>query len=337
MSSKILKILIYGITGQDGSYLAELCLEKGHQVFGVIRRSSSSNTKRIDHIKDKCTLITGDITDPLNVLHIIQQVQPDQIYNLAAMSHVGLSFDLERFTTEVDGLGPLHILNAIRQLKLETRYYQASTSEMFGNSMNEHSIQKLTIDSPMNPCSPYAISKLYAHLMVKHYRKAYKIFAISSLVFNHESSRRGDHFVTQKVVKWACGYFQKDKKVPLQIGSLDATRDWGHAKDYVRGIFDALQIDEPVDFVLATGQQTSVRKFIELVCQRFDINIVWEGSGINEKGFDQNHNLLVQVNPEFYRPNELTDLCGEASLPGWKPEFTLDMIIDEMIENINDY
>ena len=336
---------IFGITGQDGSYLAEYLLEKNYTVYGVIRRCSSFNTWRLNSIRNRVNLIYGDVSDAINVLHIVKMIQPDEIYNLAAMSHVGISFDLERYTTDVDACGPLHILQAIRMCNLvdKTKFYQASTSEMFGNSMNEHSISCLTIESPMKPCSPYAIAKYYAHLMVQHYRKAYGFFAVSGVLFNHESPRRGENFVTQKVVTWAKEYFRQNKKVPLQIGNLDSTRDWGHAKDYIKGMWLMLQQDNPNDFVLATGKQVSVRCFIESVCKRLGVEeIIWEGQHEEEKGYliDKETGekvCLIEVNKKYYRPNELTDLRGDSTDAeqklGWKREYDLDGLIDDMLSN----
>ena len=337
-----MKALIFGITGQDGSYLAELLLDKGYEVWGVIRRSSSFNTKRIDHIRTKLRLVYGDLTDSCSVLHAIQESQPDEIYNLAAMSHVGISFNLEKYTTEVDALGCLYILQTIRNLGLtqKVKYYQASTSEMFGNSMRSHGIEMLTMQSPMKPCSPYAIAKLYAHLMVDHYRKSYGMFAVSNVLMNHESPRRGENFVTQKIIQWAMKWFTLNKHV-LQLGNFDSTRDWGHAKDYVQGIWLTLQQDTPRDYLLATGVQTSIRDFIVMVLNKLEarmnkkMEVEWKGTGQEEKVYI-NGELAIQLDPKYIRPNELTDLRGDPTEAeqqlGWKREYDLGALIEDMMD-----
>jgi len=333
--------LIFGITGQDGSYLAELLLEKGYTVYGVIRRSSSFNTGRIDHIRNQIHLMYGDVTDSCSILHAIQTCKPDEIYNLAAMSHVGVSFNLEKYTTEVDALGCLYILQTIRQLGLKCKFYQASTSEMFGNSMHSHDIQKLTMQSPMIPCSPYAIAKLYAFHMCCHYRKAYNMYVVSNVLMNHESPRRGENFVTQKIVTWAKRWFREGIHTPLMLGNFDSTRDWGHAKDYVRGIWLTLQQGQPKDYLLATGVQTSIREFIEKVLKNIAPEQKYEFTGkdqhetlnfIDEHGCSQ---VAIRLDPKYKRPNELTDLCGDPSEAeaqlGWTREYSLDDLIDDML------
>jgi GDPmannose 4,6-dehydratase len=330
--------LIFGITGQDGSYLAELLLSKGYKVFGVIRRSSSFNTGRIDHIRDKLQLIYGDVTDGGSITHAFIESEPDEVYNLAAMSHVGVSFNLEKYTAEVDALGCLYILQTIRQLKLtnKVKFYQASTSEMFGNSMNTHDIQKLTMKSPMNPVSPYAIAKLYAYHMVAHYRKAFGMYAVSNVLMNHESPRRGENFVTQKIVMWAKRYVLKGQKEILGLGNYDSTRDWGHAKDYVRGIWMTLQQSEPQDYLLATGQQTSIREFINKVLTKLNVKYEWQGQEENEIVLIDCE-VAIKISGKYKRPHELTDLCGDPTEAenklGWSREFTLDDLIADMIEN----
>lgn len=331
------RALIFGITGQDGSYLAELLLEKGYNVYGVIRRSSSFNTGRIDHIRDQLHLLYGDVTDGGSILHAFIESKPDEVYNLAAMSHVGVSFNLEKYTAEVDALGCLYILQTIRQLGLkDCKFYQASTSEMFGNSMNTHDIQKLTMKSPMNPVSPYAIAKLYAYHMVAHYRKAYGMYAVSNVLMNHESPRRGENFVTQKIVMWAKRWKYRGLRDPLQLGNYDSTRDWGHAKDYVRGIWLTLQQSHPQDYLLATGKQTSIREFINKVLTNLNINFTWEGSEENEV-VKIDGEVAVKLSGKYKRPNELTDLCGDPSQAektlGWTREYELDDLIDDMIKH----
>ncbi len=342
------RALIYGICGQDGSYLAELLLSKGYEVWGVIRRHSNctSNTERINHILGQLHLVYGDITDAMNVMSTIQECKPDEVYNLAAMSHVGISFNLEKYTTDVDALGCLNVLQALRLCGLAStcKYYQASTSEMFGNSMNTHGIEKLSMASPLNPVSPYAIAKLYAHHMVKHYRKAYGMFAVSSILFNHESPRRGENFVTRKIVLWAKAFAESMKAgtvaKELHIGNMDSTRDWGHAKDYVYGIWLIMNQSVadnclPKDYVLATGEQVKVRTFIEKVCTKIGWTIEWQGTGVEERGYI-NGVCAVVVDPKYFRPNELTDLRGDASEAeqelGWTREYTLDGLIDDMLK-----
>ena len=333
--------LIFGITGQDGSYLAELLLEKNYIVVGVMRRSSSFNTGRIDHIRDKLKLVYGDVCDTVNVFETINKFQPDEIYNLAAQSHVAISFQLEKYTMDVDALGPLNILQAIRILGLinKTKVYQASTSELYGNTLNTYKLDYLDEHSPMNPVSPYAIAKLYAYHMVRHYRDAFNMFAVNGILQNHESSRRGDNFVTKKIVLWAkYNWYNSDinKQEPLHIGRLDSSRDWSHAKDMVKGMWLILQQEKPEDFVLGSGVRTTVRQFIEKVIEQFGEKIRWEGEGVNEKGYINNQ-LAVITDERYYRPNELTDLVGNPQKAkdwlGWTQEYDIDKLIEEMIEN----
>jgi GDPmannose 4,6-dehydratase len=332
--------LIFGITGQDGSYLAELLIEKGYTVIGVMRRSSSFNTGRIDHIRNKLTLVYGDVADTACVFEIINRFKPDEIYNLAAQSHVMISFQLEKYTMDVDALGTLNVLQAIRLLDLKdkTRFYQASTSELYGNTLNTHHLESLDENSPMMPVSPYAIAKLYAYHMVRHYRDAFKVFAVNGILQNHESSRRGDNFVTKKIVLWAkYNWFSKvENKQPLHIGRLDSSRDWSHAKDMVKGMWLMLQHSKPEDFVLASGKQTTVRTFIEKVINKFGSNVEWKGEGVEERGYI-NGELAVIVDSKYYRPNELTDLVGNPSKAketlGWTHEYNIDSLIEEMVDN----
>ena len=327
--------LIFGITGQDGSYLAELLLSKGYKVCGVIRRSSSFNTGRIDHIRDKLQLAYGDVTDCSSIIHALQTYQPDEIYNLAAMSHVGVSFNLEKYTTEVDALGCLYILQSLRQLgMMHVKFYQASTSEMFGNTMNTHKIEKLTMQSPMNPCSPYAIAKLYAYHMCAHYRKAYGMYVVSNILMNHESPRRGENFVTQKIVTWAKQWVREGKRTPLMLGNYDSTRDWGHAKDYVRGIWLTLQQSVARDYLLATGVQTSIREFVDKVLKQLGCNYEWSGEGRDEVVLIDGE-VAVKLDKKYVRPNELTDLRGDPTEAeqqlGWTREYDLDGLIQDML------
>ncbi len=345
--------LIFGITGQDGSYLSEYLLSlHNYKIIGIMRRSSSFNTGKIDHIRNKIELVYGDISDTACVFELISKYQPDEIYNLAAQSHVAISFQLEKYTMDVDALGPLNILQAIRLLGLKDKckVYQASTSELYGNTLNTHHLTSLDEHSPMNPVSPYAIAKLYAYHMVRHYRDAFGIFAVNGILQNHESSRRGDNFVTKKIVlwakyKWFSTFQNKDIKnnttlrgdrEPLHIGKLDSSRDWSHAKDMVKGMWLILQSSTPEDYVLGSGVRTTVRTFIEKVIKAFGFTVEWKGSGLDEKGYIQNEVAII-VDSRYYRPNELSDLVGNPEKAktklGWKPEYTIDTLIEEMIEN----
>jgi GDPmannose 4,6-dehydratase len=339
MTNKV--ALITGVTGQDGSYLAELLLEKGYEVHGVKRRSSSLNTSRIDHIyrdlhesDTKFFLHYGDVTDSTSMIRLIQEVQPDEIYNLAAQSHVMVSFETPEYTANADALGTLRILEAIRLLGLEkkTRFYQASTSEMFGLTEGE----SLNEDSKFYPRSPYGAAKVYAHWITVNYREAYGIFAASGILFNHESPRRGETFVTQKIVQAAVAITSGRQK-KLYLGNLDAVRDWGHAKDYVEGMWRILQHEAPSDWVLATGEATSVRRFVEITFDKLGRKITWEGSGKSEKGFDQSGNILVEIDSRYLRPTEVPHLQGDSSrakkILGWRPSYTLDSLISEMIDS----
>jgi GDPmannose 4,6-dehydratase len=335
------KALIFGITGQDGAYLAELLIKKGYVVHGVKRRSSSLNTARVDHLYQephiknrKFILHYGDVTDSLSVFSIVNLVKPDEIYNLAAQSHVAVSFEVPEYTANADALGALRILEAIRSSKLikKTKFYQAGTSEMFGKVQTIPQNEK----TPFYPQSPYGVAKVYAHWMTVNYREAYGIFAVSGILFNHESPRRGETFVTQKIVQAAVA-IASGKQKKLYLGNLDAVRDWGHAKDYVEGMWRILQHEVPRDWVLATGEATSVRKFVEITFEKLGRNITWSGSGESEKGTDQNGNSLIEIDPRYFRPTEVPHLQGDASrakkILGWKPSYTLDSLIHEMIES----
>ncbi len=331
---------IIGITGQDGSYLAELLLEKGYTVYGMIRRSSSINTGRIDHIFNKLKLRYGDITDMGSIIKILTECMNDlkegslEIYNLAAQSHVAISFDLEKYTADVDATGVLNLLQSIRLLNLtdKVRLYQASTSELYGNTLNTNNLKYLDEESPMNPVSPYAIAKLYAYHMVRYYRKAYNMFCVNGILFNHTSPRRGHNFVCKKI----CDYVRnKNFDVPLQLGNLNATRDFGHSKDYVKGMWMILQNEKPVDYVLATKHRVTIRDFVNMSFKEAGYgNIIWEGEGVNEKGY-LDGKLAVEVNPKYFRPYDLTDLIGNSKKVkedlGWKEEYSLEEIIREMI------
>ena len=334
------KALITGITGQDGSYLAELLLEKGYEVHGVKRRSSSINTDRVDHIyKDPHTeapqfvLHYGDMTDSTNLIQVIQHVQPDEIYNLAAQSHVQVSFETPEYTANADAIGTLRILEAIRLLNLKdkTKFYQASTSEMYGISHGK----LLNEDSNFYPRSPYGAAKLYAYWITVNYREAYEIFAANGILFNHESPRRGETFVTKKIVD-AAVRISKGEQSSLFLGNLDAIRDWGHAKDYVEGMWRILQHPTPSDWVLATGHAISVREFVVKVFAKLDIEITWFGKGVEEQGVDQRGKSLVKIDSRYFRPTEVPHLLGDASkakkLLGWSPKYSLEALVDEMVD-----
>lgn len=305
------RALITGITGQDGSYLAELLLEKGYEVHGITRRASLPNTNRIDHIINRVTLHDGDLSDTSSMLRIMQIVQPDEVYNLAAQSHVQVSFDVPEYSGDVDALGVVRILEAIRILGLEKtcRFYQASTSELYGKV--EEVPQRET--TPFHPYSPYAIAKQYAFWMVKEYREAYGMFAVNGILFNHESERRGENFVTRKITRAAariaCGLQDK-----LQLGNMDSKRDWGYAKDYVECMWLMLQHDIPEDFVIATGVQHTVREFTTLAFAHDGIQLRWEGTGMDEKGIDvKTDRVLVEVNKAWFRPTDVDNLWGDPT------------------------
>ena len=346
--------LITGITGQDGSYLSEFLLEKGYMVHGIKRRSSSLNTERIDHIyqdpheeNPRFKLHYGDLTDSLNITKIIQMCQPDEIYNLGAMSHVKVSFDIPEYVGQVDALGPLRILEAVRLLGLEkkTRIYQASTSELFGG-MHENKNLKGFYDenSPFYPRSPYGVAKIYGFWITKNYREAYDMFACNGILFNHESPRRGETFVTRKITRAVAriALGQKDK---FYLGNLDAKRDWGHAKDYVRMMWMILQADKPEDWVIATGQTNTVRDFVRLAFKEVGIEIEFRGHGINEKAFivsciDDNYKLelgkeVLSIDPRYYRPTEVDILKGDPTKAkeklGWVPKYNLSMLVKDMM------
>lgn len=324
------KALCTGITGQDGSYLAELLLSKGYEVHGIIRRSSSFNTGRIDHIFDMLNLHHGDVTDALAMNDIIRKIHPDEVYNLAAQSHVKVSFELPGYTAQVDAIGTLNVLEAVRQNRPDAKVYQASTSELFGKVLETP--QKET--TPFNPQSPYAAAKSYGYWITKNYREAYNMFACTGILFNHESPRRGETFVTRKIVrgirKW------KKTQIPIELGNLNAMRDWGHAKDYVHAMYLMMQSDTPKDYVVATGENHSVREFATLAAKGFGIPIEWIGEGIHEKGIDKRTKSVVfSVSPEYFRPTEVETLLGDASLIkkelGWSPTYSFEQLVAEMV------
>lgn len=320
------KALITGITGQDGSYLAEFLLEKGYEVHGITRRASISNTARIDHLiaRGAITLHDGDLSDTASITNIVAQVRPDEIYNLAAQSHVQVSFDVPEYSGDVDAIGVLRILEAVRMLGLaeHTRFYQASTSELYGKV--EEVPQRET--TPFHPYSPYAVAKQYGFWITKEYREAYGMFAVNGILFNHESERRGENFVTRKITL-AAGRIAEGLQDHLELGNMDSLRDWGYAKDYVECMWMILQHDTPEDFVIATGEQHSVRDFTERAFRANGIELRWEGSGVDEKGYDKaTGKMLVCVNPEWFRPTDVDNLWGDPtkakSVLGWNPQKT---------------
>jgi GDPmannose 4,6-dehydratase len=324
--------LITGITGQDGSYLAELLLETGYEVHGIVRRSSLINTHRIDPIYNDIKLHYGDMTDAGSIIQIIQKVKPDEIYNLAAQSHVKVSFELPEYTGTVDGLGTLRILDAIRILGMENnvRIYQASTSELYGK------VQEVpqTETTPFYPRSPYGVAKLYGYWIVKNYREAYGLHASSGILFNHESPRRGETFVTRKITQGLSRISVGLQNV-LYLGNLDAKRDWGHAKDYVEAMWLMLQQDKPDDYVIATGEQYSVRDFVEAAAPIFGFNIEWMGEGLDEIGIDKTtKRTIVAVNEKYFRPAEVESLLGDATKAkeklGWEPKTTFKQLVEDM-------
>lgn len=333
--------LIFGATGQDGAYLIELLLEKGYAVHGVKRKSSSFNTGRIDRFyehpahKNRFFIHYGDLTDSLAVLHLIQKIQPQEIYNLAAQSHVKVSFDLPGYTAQTDALGTLNILEAIRSLNQQNcvKFYQASTSEMYGL------VQQIpqTEDTPFYPRSPYAVSKLFSHWITKNYREAYGIFCCSGILFNHESPLRGETFVTRKITRFVAKKFHGSDDV-LYLGNLHAKRDWGYAKDYVEAMWLMLQHDQADDYVIATGQTTSVKDFVDLAFEEIGVQVYWEGQGLDEVAKDfSTHQVLVRIDPRYFRPTEVEFLLGDASkakkILGWKPKTTLKQLVQIMVQN----
>jgi len=330
---KLKKALITGITGQDGSYLAELLLEKGYEVHGIVRRSSLINTHRIDHIYERIHLHYGDLTDSTNIVKVIQKVKPEEIYNLGAQSHVKVSFEMPEYTGQTDALGTLRILEAVRLLGMEddVRIYQASTSELYG--LVQEVPQKET--TPFYPRSPYGVAKLYGYWIVKNYRESYGMHASSGILFNHESPRRGETFVTRKITR-GFSMISSGLQSKLYLGNLNAMRDWGHAKDYVEAMWLMLQQDEPEDYVIATGEQHSVREFVEKTAPYFGMNIAWEGEGLNEIGIDTyTNNVVVKVDPKYFRPAEVETLLGDATKAkeklGWEPKISFDQLIEDMV------
>ena len=331
--------LITGITGQDGSYLAELLLEKGYTVHGLIRRSSDFNTGRVEHLytdeslKDRFFLHYGDLTDSSNLNRILEKTYPDEVYNLGAMSHVKVSFEVPEYVAQVDAVGALRFLDAIKEVASHVRFYQASTSELYGKVQETPQTEK----TPFYPRSPYAIAKQYAYWIVVNYREAYNIFACNGILFNHESPRRGPTFVTRKITR-AVAQIAAGERKPLVLGNLDAQRDWGYARDYVEAMWKMLQYPVPEDFVIATGRTCSVRHFVELAFAHIDIPIVWEGKGVDEKGrCAKTGDVMVEISPRYFRPTEVDLLLGDATkaekLLGWKASTNLEELVSIMMEH----
>ena len=335
------KALITGITGQDGSYLAELLLEKGYEVHGMKRRASSFNTSRIDHLYQdshdknaRLKLHYGDLTDSSNILSLIKKIEPDEVYNLAAQSHVKVSWDCPEYTADADALGTLRLLEAIRSCGLEkkTRFYQASTSELFG--LVQETPQRET--TPFYPRSPYAVAKLYGYWITVNYRESFGMYACNGILFNHESPRRGETFVTRKITR-AAVRIKLGMEDRLYLGNIDAKRDWGHARDYVEGMWRILQQDKPEDFVLATGVTTTIRKVCEMTFKELGMEIEWQGHGVDEKGIDRNTGkVLIEIDPRYFRPAEVDLLLGDASKAkaklGWQPKYDLEALCREMVK-----
>jgi len=325
--------LITGITGQDGSYLAELLLEKGYEVHGIIRRSSLINTHRIDHIYPQLKLHYGDLTDAINIVSVIKKVEPDEIYNLGAQSHVKVSFETPEYTAQVDGLGTLRVLEAVRLLGVEkkTRIYQASTSELYGEVQETPQ----TETTPFHPRSPYGVAKLYGYWIIKNYRESYGMHCSSGILFNHESPRRGETFVTRKITR-GLSRISAGLETHIELGNLNAKRDWGHAKDYVEAMWLMLQQDDPDDYVIATGKQYSVKEFVDKAAPFFGFNIEWRGEGLDEFGYDLNtQKTVIKVNPRYFRPAEVESLLGDPTKAkqklGWEPKITFDQLIEDMV------
>lgn len=334
--------LITGICGQDGSFLAEILLEKGYEVHGIMRRTATFNTQNIDHIFDKLQLHYGDLTDAMNIFNIISTVRPCEIYNLGAMSHVKVSHDIENYTFQTNTLGVLSILQSVKNLGMEKtcKIYQASTSEIFGN-ITDGSF-KLNEDSPQNPCSVYAISKYASQQLSNMYRDAYGMFVVNSLLFNHESPRRGGTFVTKKITDYVGKYYKNNSIEPLQLGNLNARRDFGSAREYMKGVYLMLQQEIPQNYVLATGETHSVREFVELAFKEINVEIVWQGTGIDEIGIkkctedDSEQHIIIKVNPKYYRDIDIECLIGDASKAkkelGWTYDLSFNDLVKEMVQ-----
>ena len=328
------KAFITGLTGQDGSYLAEFLLEKGYEVHGIVRRASVFNTARIEHLMKDIHTYHGDMIDSSNLNRLMEKIQPDEIYNLAAQSHVQVSFDVPEFTADVDGLGTLRLLDTIRELRSNTRFYQASTSELFGGLPETAPQSEKT---PFYPKSPYGAAKLYAYWITVNFREAYDLYACNGILFNHESPRRGETFVTKKITR-AVARIAQGRQDKLSLGNLDAKRDWGYAKDYVEAMWLMLQQEKPDDFVIATGETHTVREFTELAFRHIGVELAWEGEGVEEKAYDRKTNrLLVEVNPKYFRPAEVEFLWGDPAKAKEKLGWTNKTSFERLVEIMMDY
>ena len=328
------KAFITGLTGQDGSYLAEFLLEKGYEVHGIVRRASVFNTARIEHLMKDIHTYYGDMIDSSNLNRLMEKIQPDEIYNLAAQSHVQVSFDVPEFTADVDGLGTLRLLDTIREMRSNTRFYQASTSELFGGIPETAPQSEKT---PFYPKSPYGAAKLYAYWITVNFREAYDLYACNGILFNHESPRRGETFVTKKITR-AVARIAQGRQDKLSLGNLDAKRDWGYAKDYVEAMWLMLQQDKPDDFVIATGETHTVREFTELAFRHIGVDLAWEGDGVEEKAYDRKTNrLLVEVDPEYFRPAEVEFLWGDPAKAKEKLGWTNKTSFERLVEIMMDY
>jgi GDPmannose 4,6-dehydratase len=330
------KALITGITGQDGSYLSEFLLEKGYEVHGMVRRSSSFNTGRINHLYNdpeildkRMFLYYGDLTDSSNLNRLLEKIEPDEIYNLGAQSHVQVSFEVPEYTAEVDAVGTLRFLDAIKETGIKTKFYQASTSELYGKAQEIPQNEK----TPFYPRSPYGVAKIYGYWIIVNYREAYDLFACNGILFNHESPRRGPTFVTRKITR-AVARIKHGIQEKLELGNLDAKRDWGYAPEYVEGMWLMLQQEEPDDFVMATGESHTVREFVDLAFEELDMELRWEGGGVNEKGIDKNGRVLVEIDERYFRPTEVDFLIGDASKAerelGWVTKIKFEELVGIM-------
>ena len=333
------KALITGVTGQDGSYLAEFLLDRGYQVWGVVRRSSSINTQRIGHLvagdyegsAERFRLVNGDLNDASSLNRILKTIRPDEVYNLGAQSHVQVSFDVPEYTGEVTGIGCVRLLEAMRELGLGARFYQASSSELYGKVLETPQRES----TPFYPRSPYAVAKAYAFHITRNYREAYGMFAVNGILFNHESPRRGETFVTRKITR-AVGAIKEGQQDTLRLGNLDASRDWGYAGDYVEAMWMMLQAEQPEDYVIATGETHTVREFCEIAFEHVGMPITWRGSGLDEQGVDGDGRVVVEVDPEFFRPAEVDYLLGDASKArrelGWEPKVSFPELVRMMAD-----